>query len=91
MPEGLQIAIYALCAATSLACAVMLYRGFIRSGARFLLWSCLCFVGLAINNILLFVDLGIYSDRDVGLTVWRSVSGVVGMVLLVFGLIWDAE
>ena len=56
MAAALSIAVYMLCAATSLACAVLLLRGYRRSGARFLLWSSLCFVGLALNNVILFVD-----------------------------------
>ena len=49
--------VYILCALTSLACAVLLIRGYRRSRSRLLLWSCLGFVALAANNVLLFVDL----------------------------------
>ena len=45
--------VYALCALTSLACAVLLLRAYRRSWARLLFWSGLCFVGLALNNVLL--------------------------------------
>jgi drug/metabolite transporter (DMT)-like permease len=82
-------AVYLLCAVTSLACAVLLLRGYVRSRVRLLLWSCLCFVGLALNNVLLVVDLIILPERDLSLL--RNLPALVGLALLVFGLIWEAE
>lgn len=82
-------AVYVLCAATCAACAVLLFRGYARSRARFLLWSGLCFVALAVNNALLFVDKVIYREGD--LSLWRTSWALGGMVLLLVGLIWDAE
>ena len=85
-------AVYILCAATSLACAVLLVRGYVRSRARFLLWSSLCFLALALNNALLFVDKVIYQDTEMpALAVSRTAVALVGLALLVYGLIWDAE
>ena len=84
-------AVYILCALTSLACAVLLWRGYTRSrGSRFLLWSSLCFAMLALNNVLLFVD-KVILPTQVDLTIWRSLAGLVGVLLLNYGLIWDAE
>jgi len=80
-------AIYTLCALTSIACAVLLVRGYRQSGARLLFWSALCFAGLALNNILLIVDLRMLPD--VNLEVWRSVPAVAGVLLLVYGLVWE--
>jgi hypothetical protein len=82
-------AVYVLCAATSVACAVLLLRGYARSRARFLLWSSLCFVGLGLNNALLVVDKVMLPKID--LSVWRTTPALVGLALLLFGLIWDAE
>ena len=45
--------IYFLCGVTSVACAVLLFRAFARTGVRLLLWSSLCFLGLALNNLIL--------------------------------------
>ena len=88
-------AVYILCALTSLACAVMLWRGYLRSRARFLLWSSLCFVGLAVNNMLLFVDKVVLPDVSgfwgVQFPIWRSASALIGVCLLLYGLVWDAE
>ena len=88
-------AVYILCALTSLACAVMLWRGFAQSGARFLMWSSLCFVGLAINNVLLFLDKVVLPDVTgfwgVSFPIWRSAAALIGIALLIYGLVWDAE
>lgn len=81
--------VYALCVLTSLACAVLLWRGYRRSHARLLMWSSLCFMGLAMNNALLIVDLHVLPDVD--LSVWRTVPALIGIALLVYGLVWDAE
>ena len=81
--------VYALCALTSLACAVLLLRGYASSRVRLLLWSGLCFAGLALNNILLFVDLRVVPEVD--LSVWRSIPAVIGVALLLYGLVWDAQ
>jgi len=82
-------AVYVLCAVTSVACAILLTRGYLRKRVRLLLWSGLCFAGLGVNNVLLFVDLVVYPERD--LTLLRDVTALVGLSLLVFGLVWDAE
>ncbi|MET0396119.1 MAG: DUF5985 family protein [Longimicrobiaceae bacterium] len=81
--------IYALCALTSLLCAVLLARGYRQSRARLLLWSSLCFAGLALNNVLLFIDLRVVPDVD--LSVWRSLPALAGLLVLIYGLVWDAR
>ena len=81
-------AVYILCALTSLACAVLLLRGYGRSRTRLLLWSGLCFVWLAVSNVLLFLDLVIFPEGD--LAFWRSASALVGIGTLLYGLIWDS-
>jgi hypothetical protein len=81
---------YVLCAATSILCAALLLRGYLRSRSRLLMWSTLCFIGLAINNILLFVDLVILPD-SVDLRIVRSGSALISLLLMVAGLIWEAS
>jgi drug/metabolite transporter (DMT)-like permease len=83
------IFIFALCALTSLACAVLLLRGYRRTRSRLLLWSGLCFAGLCLNNILLLVDIGIVPQHD--LSVIRSLPAFAGVSLLLFGLIWESH
>ena len=81
--------VYVLCVLTSLACDVLLWRGYRRSRARLLMWSSLCFAGFAMNNALLIVDLRVLPAVD--LSVWRTLPALLGIALLVYGLVWDAE
>jgi uncharacterized membrane protein len=80
--------VYLLCGLTSLACAVLLLRGYARSQARLLLWSGLCFACFFINNVLLVVDVQVFPQHD--LSVARSLPLVVGVTLLLYGLIWES-
>jgi hypothetical protein len=80
-------AIYILCALSSILCTVLLVRGYRQSGARLLFWSALCFAGLALNNILLIIDIRILPQLD--LQIWRSVPAVAGVLLLIYGLVWE--
>ena len=81
--------VYLLCAATSAACALLLLRAHQRTGTSLLLWSGLCFVGLALTNAILVVDLVVVPDID--LSTWRLVPAVVGVALLLYGLVWESE
>ncbi|PKL77148.1 MAG: hypothetical protein CVV27_06655 [Candidatus Melainabacteria bacterium HGW-Melainabacteria-1] len=81
--------VYALCALTALGCAVMLLLGYRKTGNRLLLWSGLCFSCLTVNNVLVFVDLLVVPDID--LYTWRNGTGLLGMALLLFGLIWEVD
>lgn len=81
--------VYALCALTSLACAVLLLRGYLRSHARLLLWSGLCFAGLAANNVLLLIDKRVVPTMD--LSLWRSLPALVGVAVLLYGLVWETR
>jgi hypothetical protein len=80
--------IYVLCSLVALGCAVLLIRGYRRSGLRLLLWSGLCFSCLAANNALVLVDLVLVPDVDLFLV--RNLAGALGMGLLTYGLIWDS-
>lgn len=81
--------VYILCGATSAVCAALLYRGYRRTKARLLFWSCLCFIGLAMNNILLIVDVRVIPTVD--LSAWRLVPAVAGVAALLYGLIWETR
>lgn len=80
--------VYILCALTSFLCAVLLWRGYRASGARLLLWSAWCFVGLTLNNVLLVVDMAMSS---IDLSLIRAVPALIGVALLVYGLVWEGE
>lgn len=81
--------VYALCALTSLACAVLLLRGYLHSRARLLLWSGLCFAGLAANNVLLLIDKRVVPTMD--LSLWRSLPALAGVAVLLYGLVWETR
>ena len=81
-------AVYLLCALTSILCAALLARSYRRQRSRLLMWSTLCFAGLAVNNILLFVDL-VLTAKDVDLSLVRSGTAFVSVVLLLIGLVWE--
>ncbi|MGH9546137.1 MAG: DUF5985 family protein [Terriglobales bacterium] len=82
-------AVYILGALTSLACAVLLLRGYSRGKKRLLLWSGLCFTGLAASNVLIFLDLALIPSVD--LYRWRLATAAVAMALLLYGLIWESN
>lgn len=84
MPE----LVYLLCALTSAACAALLFRGHRRQGLRLLLWMALCFVGLALSNVLLCVDLLVLPEIDLG--AWRAGVALAALIVLVIGLVWDS-
>lgn len=77
--------VYFLCALTSLACAFLLARGYRATRTRLLLWCSLGFAGLAVNNVLLFVDLVVVPAMD--LSPWRNGAALVALVVLVAGLL----
>lgn len=81
--------VYLLCAVTSVACVVLLLRGYFRSRTKLLFWGSLCFVGLAMNNILLFIDLVVVPTVD--LSILRSMVALVAMMTLLWGLIWESK
>lgn len=81
--------VYALCALTSILCAVLLWRAYRASRARLLLWSSLSFIGLACNNLLLFIDLVVVPSVDLAL--YRSLMAAVSVMVLLLGLIWDSN
>jgi hypothetical protein len=87
--EGLKIALYVIAVLSSGACAVLLFRGYVRRRIRLLLWSGICFIGLTLNNIALFVDLVMFPDFDLRLA--RLIPALIGMTLLLYAFIWDAE
>jgi hypothetical protein len=80
--------IYALCALTSLACLVLLWRSYAATASRLLFWSALCFLFLAANNVLLVID-KVIDAVTVDLTYWRLGAGLLAVLLLLYGLIGE--
>lgn len=81
--------VYVLCLATSVLCLVLLVRAYLRTRTRLLLWSALCFVGLAVNNLLLFLDLAVFTHID--LLSFRASSSLLAVGVLLFGFIWETD
>ena len=81
---------YGLCTLTALFCAVLLLRAYSRSRYRLLLWGGLCFLGLTLNNALLVVD-KLITGPETSLFTWRLVAGLAAMLVLLYGIIFDAE
>ena len=81
--------VYLLGALTSLLCAVLLLRAYLRGRRALLLWSGLCFAGLTISNLLVFFDLIVFPSVD--LFPYRLGTSAVSMALLLYGLIWESQ
>lgn len=75
---------------TCLACTLLLYRGYLRTGARLLFWSALCFIGLSLSNVLLFFDLVLF-PTEVDLRLYRLLTALAGLVFLLYGFIFESE
>ena len=86
----LQPAVYLLCFATSLVCLILLVRSYLRTRTRLLLWSSLCFVFLALNNLLLFVDVVVF-PVEVDLLPYRQLTSLIGISVLLYGFIWESQ
>lgn len=82
-------AIYLLCAATSLVTAWLLLRTYLARRTPLLLWSCVGFVALALNNVLVYTDLVLLKSID--LSIVRTLAGTLGMLVMLYGFIWDAD
>jgi hypothetical protein len=81
--------VYLLCFVTSVICALLLGRTYVRTRARMLLWSAICFTLLALANLLVVFDLLVFVDYDLRPTrLWVSLAAVG---VLLFGFIWDQD
>jgi hypothetical protein len=81
--------VYVLCAATCLLCAVLLLKAYFQTKVPLLFWSGLCFAGLMLDNIILYVDVVVVPGVD--LIVLRKLPGLLATMLLVFGLVWESK
>jgi hypothetical protein len=81
-------AVYLLCALTSIACAALLFRNYFRRPSHLAFWTGLGFAALALNNVLLFVDMRVIASID--FQFYRNLSALVAVVLLLYGLLTEA-
>lgn len=83
----MEMLVYTLCALASLLCAGLLYRAYRVHPTRLLLWSAMCFAGLAINNMILCLDFALGPQVD--LSIVRHTSVLISMTALIYGLMWE--
>jgi len=89
MAEIFPAIVYLLCFATSSICALLLGRSYRTTGAPLLLWSALCFLFLAGNNLVVVLDMLVIHDFD--LRIWRLLLALAAVMILLGGFIWAAE
>jgi hypothetical protein len=81
--------VYTLCLLTSAGCAWLLIKSYRVLHTRLLLWSAACFVLLALNNLMLVIDLIVLPAIDLSLP--RKLLSLAGVSALLFGFIWEVE
>jgi hypothetical protein len=67
---------------------LLLLRAYYRSRYKLLLWGSLCFFGLTLNNALVVVDKLLLPE--VNLFTLRLAVALISVLVLLYGLIWDA-
>ena len=81
--------VYLLCFAASAVAMLLLVRSYAQRRTTLLLWSALALVALAVNNLLLFVDIVLLPDIDLRLL--RDLSALAAVALLLYGFIWEID
>jgi hypothetical protein len=82
----MRAAAYSLCVLISVVCAALLFRGYLRTRVRLLLWSALFFLGVFVDNILLLT-----AQQPLDAPILSEVPALVGTTVLVLGLIWETR
>ena len=89
MPEICPATVYVLCFLTSGACAWLLGRSYRRTAARLLLWSSICFIFLAGNNLVLVLDLVVFPGLDLRLP--RLLLALAAVASLIWAFVWEVQ
>ena len=82
-------AVHILCALASIACAALLFRSYLHNRSRLSLWTTVCFLLFAVNNIILFTDLVIF-PHAMSLAIPRTAAGLAGALVLLYAMIKEA-
>jgi hypothetical protein len=82
--------VFALCAATSLLCAVLLLRGWTQTRVRLLLACSACFFGMAASHVLRFVERWYALESDSFAAVVHTPT-LVGILVLLWGLVHASD
>ena len=81
--------VYGLCTLTAFFCTWLLFQGYRKNHYRLLFWSGVCFALMTFNNFLLVIDKLVLPSVD--LSLWRTAIALVAMLILLYGLVWEAE
>ncbi len=81
--------VYGFGVVVTLCCGVLLTRAYLNVRKRLLLWSAICFYGLAVSNLLVFLDLIVFPE--VNLYPYRLGTAAISLLVLLYGLIWEGE
>jgi hypothetical protein len=65
-------------------------RDYRRSRTPLLLYSAVCFVFLALNNLFLVIDILVLPSQ-IDLSVIRLVASLAGVLTLLYGFIWEVD
>jgi len=83
-------AVYLLCLLTSIICAWLLMRSYVRNRTRMLLWSSACFGLLAVNNLLMVLDIVVF-PTSIDLSLPRTCCSLAAVGVLLYGFIWEID
>lgn len=83
------VLVYLMCVASALACTGLLVRSYLKTRTALLLWSAIGFVFLSANNIFLLLDLVVFPDVD--FLIWRNLSALAAIGVLLYGFIWETD
>jgi hypothetical protein len=83
------VLVYLLCVATSAACAGLLGRAYLRARTQILLWTAIGFAFFALNNLLLALDLLVFTQID--LSPLRQATAGLGLASILFGFVWQVK
>jgi hypothetical protein len=87
--NGLRVLVSVVAVLATVACSVVLFRGYILQRVRVLKWSAIFFAFLTVNNVALFVDVLVFPSLDLRLA--RLIPTVMGTACLLYGFVWDFE
>lgn len=82
--------VYILCALTCMVCAALLARAYYRTRSRLLLWSSVCFAALAVNAVLVVIDI-VVLPPEIDLRLPRIAAAGLGLFLLLAALIVEGD
>lgn len=81
--------VYGLCLLTSAACAALLIRTWLRSRQPLLAWSAACFTLLALNNLMVVLDMVVLPHFD--LSAARVATSLAAVSVLIYGFVFEVD